>query len=256
MEYGDPLHRLLYERAGCDEQPLSAPPCHGGSAQKFALFDEYKELSGRTLSFLGSYQANDAEILLFVLGSSYYTAMEAVDTLRREGIKAGVITLYVLRPFPAKELRELCKNAKTILVADRQDSYGAGGGNMTLEIRAALQELGSIPRILSRIYGLGGMDFFVEDAIALFRECLTETAADFDYYGVTLGTPDSGKAQPQYFKPITKQEATKGITTCVFDEAAGKNGRNRRRVKGHDWNADAHSPLDTVHVRAAASPSI
>ncbi len=68
------------------------------------LFDEYKELSGRTLSFLGSYQANDAEILLFVLGSSYYTAMEAVDTLRREGIKAGVITLYVLRPFPAKEL--------------------------------------------------------------------------------------------------------------------------------------------------------
>ena len=189
------------------------------------LFAEYETLSGRKLSFCDGYQASDAEILLFVLGSSYYTAMEAVDALRREGVKAGVITLYVLRPFPAMELRELCKNAKTILVADRQDSYGAGGGNMTLEIRAALQgqKSGSAaPRILSRVYGLGGMDFFVEDAIALFREGLMETAADFDYYGVTSGTADSGKAQPQYFKPITEEESSKGITTCVFDEAAGK----------------------------------
>ena len=135
------------------------------------LFAEYETLSGRKLSFCDGYQASDADILLFVLGSSYYTAMEAVDALRREGVKAGVITLYVLRPFPAAKLRELCKNAKTVLVADRQDSYGAGGGNMTLEIRAALQGQTSgsaAPRILSRVYGLGGMDFFVEDAIALF----------------------------------------------------------------------------------------
>ncbi len=63
--------------------------------------------------------------------------MEAVDRLRKDGVAAGVITLYVLRPFPAKELRVLCHNASTILVADRQDSYGAGGGNMSLELKAA-----------------------------------------------------------------------------------------------------------------------
>ena len=102
------------------------------------LFAEYASLSGRELSFCGAYRHEDAEVLLFVLGSSYHTAMEAVDRLRKDGVKAGVITLYVLRPFPAKELRVLCHNASTILVADRQDSYGAGGGNMSLEIKAAL----------------------------------------------------------------------------------------------------------------------
>lgn len=198
------------------------------------LFSEYEALSGRSLSFSGNYHTEDAEVLLFVLGSSYYTAMEAVDILRADGIKAGVITLYVLRPFPAEELRALCRNAKTIIVADRQDSYGAGGGNMSLEVRAALQGhpglaedgtafgIGTTPRVISRIYGLGGKDFFVEDALALFRQGLSTDTPEFDYYGVTEGTSDSKKAQPQYFKPITEEESNKGITTCIFDETAGK----------------------------------
>lgn len=105
------------------------------------LFTEYAALSGRELSLCGAYRHEDAEVLLFVLGSSYHTAMEAVDRLRQDGVAAGVITLYVLRPFPAKELRVLCHNAFTILVADRQDSYGAGGGNMSLELKAALSSL-------------------------------------------------------------------------------------------------------------------
>ena len=264
------------------------------------LFEEYQTLSGRALSFGEGYRHEDADILLFVLGSSYHTAMEAVDLLRKEDIKAGVITLFVLRPFPVRELRVLCHNAKTIIVADRQDSYGAGGGNMTLEVKAALQSLAASVRILSRIYGLGGKDFFVEDAVALFREALLPDAKDFDYYGVTQGgtvpgsstaQADSGRAQggmsafaasaqntagaqnaadsqnaacfdcgnagtqnaagaqnaaypdcgnagaqsarstdphdlsgmqPQYFKPVTEEESTPGITTCTFDETTGQ----------------------------------
>ena len=105
------------------------------------LFTEYAALSGRELSFCGAYRHEDAEVLLFVLGSSYHTAMEAVDRLRQDGIAAGVIP----------------------------------------------------PRILSRIYGLGGKDFFVEDALALFKEALSPDAPAFDYYGVTAGTdaPDA-----------------------------------------------------------------
>ena len=47
------------------------------------------------------------------------------------------VTLHVLRPFPADEICEACMSAERILIADRQDSYGAGGGNLSLEIRAA-----------------------------------------------------------------------------------------------------------------------
>ena len=132
-------------------------------------------------------------MLLFVLGSSYHTAMEAVDILREEGIRAGVFTLYALRPFPAEAVRALCQSASTIVIADRQDSYGAGGGNMTLEIKAALQggpaqNHGPV-RVLSRIYGLGGKDFYVEDAVALLREGLSPDAKTFDYYGARAIPP-------------------------------------------------------------------
>ena len=189
------------------------------------LFEEYHTLSGRILSLCEGYRHEDAEVLLFVLGSSYHTAVEAVDLLRGEGVAAGVITLYVLRPFPAEELRGLCQNAKTVLVADRQDSYGAGGGNMTLEVKAALQSLPHPPKVLSRVYGLGGKDFFVEDAIALLREALTNDTKNFDYYGITKGTsPDDEEhaPQPQYFKPLTAEDTAKGITSCVFNKTTGK----------------------------------
>lgn len=194
------------------------------------FFREYQDISGRSYSSCAGYLCEDADILLFILGSSYHTAMEAVDMLRRDGVKAGVVTLHVLRPFPAEELRTLCQNASTILVADRQDSYGAGGGNMTLEVKAAL--LGhSTVRVLSRVYGLGGKDFFVEDAIALFHECLLSETPEFDYYGTSRGTSseddgssekETGKKQPRYFAPLSKDDTSKGLISCTYDASQKK----------------------------------
>lgn len=183
------------------------------------MFAEYEALSGRTLDCCSGYRCEDADILLFLIGSSYHTAMEAVDILRKEDVKAGVVTLHMIRPFPAEELRRLCQNAKVIVAADRQDSYGAGGGNMSLELKAALQSVADI-RILTRIYGLGGKDFFVEDAVNLIREGMNGSAKKFDYYGITEGY--GSNPQPQYFKPITEADTKKGLTVCTFDEASGK----------------------------------
>ena len=132
------------------------------------LFDEFASLSGRMHTFCRGYLCKDADIILFLLGSSFHPATVAADTLRKEGIRAGVVTLNVLRPFPSDELRHLCMHAKTIVAADRQDSYGAGGGNMSLELRAALQDITDSThpiRVLTRIYGLGGKDFFVEEPV-------------------------------------------------------------------------------------------
>ena len=188
------------------------------------LFDEFASLSGRMHTFCRGYLCEDADIILFLLGSSFHPATVAADTLRKEGIRAGVVTLNVLRPFPSDELRHLCMHAKTIVAADRQDSYGAGGGNMSLELRAALQDITDSThpiRVLTRIYGLGGKDFFVEDAVALFREGLSPDARAFDYYGITPGTTENCP-QPQYYAPLTKDRQSPGVTTCTFDPATGK----------------------------------
>lgn len=179
------------------------------------IFAEYERLSGRKLSTLKSYKTDDAEVLLFVLGSAYLTAKSAVDKLRNEGKKVGVFTLGALRPFPSEQIADLCKNAQTILIADRQDSYGGGGGNMSLEIRAALQQKGLTAKVISRIYGLGGRDFFEHDAIELFNFCYDENSPNFDYFGTYPGEADFNPKP--YFEPITNNQSP-ALISCTEED--------------------------------------
>lgn len=190
-----------------------------------AVFKEYGGLTGRTYDVVEAYQYEDAEALLFALGSTYDTAKVAVDKLRAEGKKVGVVTMNILRPWPKEELYGLCKNAKAILVADRQDSYGAGGGNMSLELKATLQDYRADIEVLSRVYGLSGRDFYIEDGIEMLNDALeaaqrSKTPAKFHYHGHYKGK--QGYDIKPYFDPITGEQANPGITSVEYDEASDK----------------------------------
>lgn len=182
------------------------------------LFASFKELSGREYGKVEGIHLDDAHNILVLLGSSYDTSIDAIEEMRAEGKKAGAATLHVLRPFPGKELFELLRHADNIMVADRQDSYGAGGGNLSLEVRAAMQKTGSNARIKSLVYGLGGKDFFKEDAKAMLEWLVDPSKPDFAYYGVTKGsvterTSASGAEKEMVdeplFAPITREQ------TCI-----------------------------------------
>ncbi len=167
------------------------------------LFEAFEKLTGRKHGNVEGYNCENAKDILFVLGSSYDTSMDAIDELCEEGKNCGVATLHLLRPFPAKDLAGLLSNATNILVADRQDSYGAGGGNMSLEVRAALQKNQCNAKIKSLVYGLGGKDFFKEDAKKMLEWAADSEKPDFDYYGITKGN-GNGQEEP-FFKPITRE---------------------------------------------------
>lgn len=203
------------------------------------IFLDYEQISGRKLETVKSYRTDDAEIIMFVLGSAYLTAKSAVDKLRSEGKKVGVFSIGVIRPFPVWQIADLCEKAKTILIADRQDSYGAQGGNMSLEIRAALQQQGLTTRVISRIYGLGGRDFYEEDAIELFEECYKEDIPVFDYAGVYPGEKDY--SPKPYFETVSGEKVPALITTNEEDgrltvmgaTVRNTNARPKRLAPGH-----------------------
>ncbi|MGN0136812.1 thiamine pyrophosphate-dependent enzyme [Anaerotignum sp.] len=177
-----------------------------------SVFDAYFQLSGRQYTSAEGYRTEDAEVVLHLLGSAYHTAKVAVDKLREQGKKVGVFTTNLLRPYPAEELFEFCKNAKTILVGDRQDSYGAQGGNLSMELKAMLQEKNSTAKVLIRIYGLGGKDFYEKDAEEMLLSCYDSDAERFDYLGKYPGEPVDGE---QYFAPLTEKETKLGLTKCI-----------------------------------------
>lgn len=168
------------------------------------LFASFKEISGREYGKVESVHQDDAENLLILLGSSFDTSIEAVEEMRKNGEKVGAATLHVLRPFPSKELYEALCHSKNIMVADRQDSYGAGGGNLSLEVRATMQKYGSNARIKSLVYGLGGKDFSKEDAKTMLSMAADDSRPNFDYYGVSLGKVVDEEEKP-LFAPITRE---------------------------------------------------
>ncbi len=183
-----------------------------------SIFKEYEKISGRSYSIMEGYKNEDAEVVLVLLGSSYHTAKDAVDKLREKNIKAGAVTFTVLRPFP-KTMINFFPSARTIIIFDRQDSYGADGGNLSLELRANLYRKTNA-RVVSRVYGLGGKDLFVKDILFIVKEALYPQAPLFDYYGVTEGM--NGEEQPDYFAPLTEEEQSPGITVCNYDGEARK----------------------------------
>ena len=81
-----------------------------------------------------------------------------------------------------------------MVVGDRGDSYGAQGGNLSLEVRAALQQdPDNRTLVLSRIYGLGGKDFYAADAEEFFAEAMEAATrghvnVPFAYHGAFAGT--------------------------------------------------------------------
>jgi pyruvate ferredoxin oxidoreductase alpha subunit len=73
------------------------------------------------LSGQGKLEAQDvdeADVLLIASGSAAAQSREAVRQCKEKGIKAGLIKIRSLRPFPTNELRELCNKAKLIVVPE------------------------------------------------------------------------------------------------------------------------------------------
>jgi pyruvate ferredoxin oxidoreductase alpha subunit len=136
---------------------------------------EYAELGGRRYDLLDPYRMDDAEVAIVVVGSTAGSTRMVVDGLREKGVKAGMVRVRVFRPFPAAEYADLLKDCKAVGVMDRADSFGAQGGPVFLEIRAALYDCHPKPQIVPFIYGLGGRDIFpanIEEAFDLLGKAL------------------------------------------------------------------------------------
>lgn len=129
-------------------------------------------LSGRGYGLLESYRLDGAEVAIVILSSSAGTTKVAVDELRAKGLKVGLLKPRVFRPFPYREIEEALKGVKVVGVLDRSDSFSSFGGPLFTEVRSALYELNERPVVVGRVFGLGGRDYGVEDAIKVFDELL------------------------------------------------------------------------------------
>lgn len=149
---------------------------------------EYEKITGREYGLFEEYNMDDAEYAMVIINSSAGTAKVAVDELRKEGKKVGLIKIRIFRPFPMKELAEALKHLKAIAVMDKSEGFSAAGGPLFAEVRSAMYDLSEKPNIVNYIYGLGGRDFTVELAKQVYEEIVDIKGTSIDdiyrYLGV------------------------------------------------------------------------
>jgi pyruvate ferredoxin oxidoreductase alpha subunit len=190
------------------------------------VFAELEKVTGRTYPVLDAYRMADAKVATILVNSAAETAKETADELRAQGEKVGVLSPNVLRPFPAEEFRRALRGVKAVTIGDRADSYGAGGGNVSLEVRAAIQlDAENSTLVLSRIYGLGGKDFYDTDAGQFFGDAITaartgKVEVSFAYHGATPGA--ANRAPKPGLPPIPAAEVSRGMAKVRRDEASGR----------------------------------
>jgi len=120
---------------------------------------DYNRIMGRNYSpFVEEFLTDDAEIVFFIQGGHAATARHAVRHLREKGIKAGLVKLRFVRPFPTKQVAESLAKFKAVGVIETSTSYGGSmrGGNLLPEVRAALYDVPQRPLTTSFMAGLGG----------------------------------------------------------------------------------------------------
>ena len=130
----------------------------------------FERMIGRQYGFFEEYMMDDAEVALVAIGSSAGTGKEAVDRLRSEGKKVGLIKLRVFRPFPRIPLAEAMCKVKAVAIMDKAESFSNSGGPLFNEARSSLYDLRDKPYCINYIYGLGGRDIRVEDFYDIFQD--------------------------------------------------------------------------------------
>ena len=132
--------------------------------------DDFEKISGRRYGFFEEYRTQDADYILLMMGSAAGTAKDAVDEMRGKGVKAGLLKLRVFRPFPGDEIAQALRGCRALAVLDRCESYNTNGGVLGSEVTAALYRNKVYIETVNHIYGLGGRDFTVQEAEAVFAE--------------------------------------------------------------------------------------
>lgn len=131
---------------------------------------EYKEISGREYGLFEEYKMDDAELAVVIIGSAAGTTKDAVDALRAQGKKVGLVKIRLFRPFPASEIAEALKNCKAVALMDRTESYNDNCGPLGSEVTTALYRAKADCLTVNYVYGLGGRDVTVEDMENVYGE--------------------------------------------------------------------------------------
>ena len=118
-----------------------------------------------------TYRADDAETIVVAMGSVLGTIKDTIDEMRDEGHRIGALAITSYRPFPGRQVRDVLKGAKRVVVLEKSMAVGIGG-ILASDIRLALSELPVVDYAV--IAGLGGRPITCKSLRTLFDSAMRD----------------------------------------------------------------------------------
>jgi pyruvate ferredoxin oxidoreductase alpha subunit len=147
---------------------------------------DFADIFGRKYSGLTeNYRTDDAEYIIVTLGSIAGLCRETADKLRESGVRAGVVRIRYMRPFPNEEIAEVLRNAKAYAVLEKDISFGNEGTVFT-NVNSALKKAGSTVKGSNYIGGLGGRNISAADIEKIYTD-LANGAEGVNFIGIGGG---------------------------------------------------------------------
>jgi 2-oxoglutarate ferredoxin oxidoreductase subunit alpha len=122
-------------------------PLRGYAAQDYQIRRLHHKILERReeVTFYEADQVDDAEVLLVAFGTQARTAIYAKDVLRAKGVKAGVLRLITLWPFPEDVVRRAAEKARLVIVPEM--NMGQVRGEVTKALRNHPAEIHGINHV-------------------------------------------------------------------------------------------------------------
>ncbi|QSZ67963.1 pyruvate ferredoxin oxidoreductase [Methanofollis aquaemaris] len=141
---------------------------------------EFGETFGRDYSgMVEGYRLDDADTAFVAMGSICGTVKDAIDEMREDGKKVGLLKIRSFRPFPSEEVKASLAGVSKVAVLDKNISLGQKGA-VALEVKDALYGTGT--EVLDYIIALGGRDVRKRDVRAVAD--LAEKGIGDRFYGL------------------------------------------------------------------------
>jgi len=140
------------------------------------IAEEFEKISGRKYGLIEEYRMEDAEYAVVIIGSAAGTTKEAIDHMREDGEKVGLIKVRSFRPFPGEEIAASLKKCKAVAIMDRSESFSTNGGPLGAETMQAMYTARCTALTIDIMYGIGGRDVTVDDMINVY-DTLKDIAA-------------------------------------------------------------------------------
>jgi pyruvate ferredoxin oxidoreductase alpha subunit len=137
------------------------------------IWSAFEERYGRRYRPVETHRTEEAEVILVTMGAVSETAITAVDEMRAEGMRVGLVRIRLWRPFPFEAFFEAVRGARALAVMDRMLTPGGQGGPVATELRSAFYERPDRPVIFNFVAGLGGREISRET----FREMVARSMA-------------------------------------------------------------------------------